>query len=47
MQASAHADDGLAYLHTRDLTTLKGADDDVMAYAREHDRHGLNGAPST
>lgn len=29
---------GLAYLHTRDLTTLKGADDDVMAYAREHDR---------
>ena len=29
---------GLAYLHSGDLTTLRGADDDVMAYAREHGR---------
>ena len=29
---------GLAYLHSGDLTTLTGADDDIMAYAREHGR---------
>lgn len=29
---------GLAYLHSGDLTMLKGADDDIMAYAREHGR---------
>ena len=29
---------GLAYLHSGDLTMLRGADDDVMAYAREHGR---------
>lgn len=29
---------GLAYLHPNDLTALKGADDVVMNFAREHDR---------
>jgi len=29
---------GLAYLHSGDLTTLRGADDDIMVYAREHGR---------
>ena len=29
---------GLAYLHRDDLVTLKGADDDLMAYARDHGR---------
>jgi len=29
---------GLAYLHSGDLASLKGADDDVMAYARAHGR---------
>jgi uncharacterized protein len=29
---------GLAYLHPDDLTALKGADDVVMNFAREHDR---------
>jgi uncharacterized protein YbaP (TraB family) len=29
---------GLAYLHRDDLLTLKGADDDLMAYARDHGR---------
>jgi len=29
---------GLAYLHSGDLTTLRGADDDVMTYARDHNR---------
>ena len=27
---------GLAYLHRDDLVTLKGADDDLIAYARDH-----------
>jgi uncharacterized protein YbaP (TraB family) len=29
---------GLAYLHRQDLTTLKGADDQIMDYARQHGR---------
>src|SRR4051812_49005727 len=29
---------GLAYLHRDDLVMLKGADDDLMAYARDHGR---------
>ena len=29
---------GLAYLHRDDLVTLKGADDELMAYARDHGR---------
>ena len=29
---------GLAYLHPDDLTTLKGVDDEVMKFAREHGR---------
>jgi uncharacterized protein YbaP (TraB family) len=29
---------GLAYLHRHDLTSLKGADDELMAYARDHGR---------
>jgi hypothetical protein len=29
---------GLAYLHRDDLTGLKGADDELMAYARDHGR---------
>jgi uncharacterized protein YbaP (TraB family) len=29
---------GLAYLHRDDLVTLKGADDDLIAYARDHGR---------
>jgi hypothetical protein len=29
---------GLAYLHPEDLTALRGADDEVMRFAREHDR---------
>jgi len=29
---------GLAYLHRDDLVSLKGADDDLMAYARDHGR---------
>ena len=29
---------GLAYLHRDDLLTLKGADDDLIAYARDHGR---------
>lgn len=29
---------GLAYLHPDSLTSLKGADDEVMSFAREHDR---------
>ena len=32
---------GLAYLHPDDLTALKGADDEVMKFAREHDRPSL------
>ena len=27
---------GLAYLHREDLTSLKGADDELMTYARDH-----------
>jgi uncharacterized protein len=30
---------GLAYLHHDDLLTLKGADDDLIAYARDHGRN--------
>lgn len=29
---------GLAYLHPDELTALKGADDEVMRFARDHDR---------
>jgi uncharacterized protein YbaP (TraB family) len=29
---------GLAYLHREDLASLKGADDELMTYAREHGR---------
>lgn len=29
---------GLAYLHREDLVSLKGADDDIMTYARAHER---------
>jgi uncharacterized protein YbaP (TraB family) len=29
---------GLAYLHPGDLTMLRGADDEIMAFAREHGR---------
>lgn len=29
---------GLAYLHPEDLTSLSGADNEVMKFAREHDR---------
>jgi uncharacterized protein YbaP (TraB family) len=29
---------GLAYLHSGDLTTLRGADDDIIDYAHEHGR---------
>ena len=32
---------GLAYLHRDDLVTLKGADDDLMAYARDHGKKSV------
>ena len=32
---------GLAYLHRDDLVTLKGADDDLIAYARDHGRKSI------
>jgi uncharacterized protein len=32
---------GLAYLHSDDLVTLKGADDELMAYARDHGKKSV------
>jgi uncharacterized protein YbaP (TraB family) len=32
---------GLAYLHRDDLVTLKGADDELMAYARDHGKKSI------
>ena len=32
---------GLAYLHRDELVTLKGADDDLITYARDHSRKSL------
>ncbi len=32
---------GLAYLHRDDLVTLKGADDELMAYARDHGKKSV------
>jgi len=32
---------GLAYLHRDDLVSLKGADDDLMVYARDHEKKSI------